>query len=356
MAYRTADHERWKKMDFVVGVEVHLSGNHTCKGRDGKPHKFEDICDQLAGKYPKDFKFTGWHPHCRCFATSILKTDKEIAEDTRRILRGERPTGESENTVEDVPEGFNDWLEKNEERIERANTLPYFLRDNRHLLSSAKHGYTGDRFGHSMTRKEKAAIEGHQELHDYSPEQERNFRDITEATGYQRGEPMTFDDADNGRANTVGDKDNCAVCVLVHELRLRGYDITALLYNRKENAFTSLSGDTRSIWLTKKGKIPEFTSKIGGSEREIALKIERATQGIGSRYHLGWDNKMGRGHIITAVRTKEGLILYDPQKNEYFSLSEIVQEMHPESKLELLRVDRLLVNPNSLNKLTQSVV
>lgn len=76
----------------------------------------------------------------------------------------------------------------------------------------------------------------------------------------------------------------------------------------------------------------------------------------GSRYHLGWDNKMGRGHIITAVRTKEGLIIYDPQKNEYFSLSEIIQEMHPESKLELLRVDRLLVNSNSLNKLTQSVV
>ncbi|MBR3455746.1 MAG: hypothetical protein IKH26_10515 [Bacteroidaceae bacterium] len=30
-AYRTADHERWQQMDFVVGQEVHLSGNHTCK-------------------------------------------------------------------------------------------------------------------------------------------------------------------------------------------------------------------------------------------------------------------------------------------------------------------------------------
>ena len=55
----TADHERWQKMDFVVGIEIHLSGNHTCKGRDGKPHAFADICDQLQGKYPKDFKFTG---------------------------------------------------------------------------------------------------------------------------------------------------------------------------------------------------------------------------------------------------------------------------------------------------------
>ena len=49
MAYRTADHERWQNQDFVVGIEIHLSGNHTCKGRDGKPHRFEDICDQLQG-------------------------------------------------------------------------------------------------------------------------------------------------------------------------------------------------------------------------------------------------------------------------------------------------------------------
>ena len=36
IAYRTADHERWKQMDFVVGIEIHLSNNHTCRGRDGK--------------------------------------------------------------------------------------------------------------------------------------------------------------------------------------------------------------------------------------------------------------------------------------------------------------------------------
>ena len=134
MAYRTADHERWKKMDFVVGIEIHLSNNHTCLGRDGKPHTFTDICDQLQGRYPKDFKFTGWHPHCRCYATSILKTDEELAEDTRRILRGEQPTEGSENTVEDVPGGFKDWLKDNEERIERAKTLPYFMKDNKKLI------------------------------------------------------------------------------------------------------------------------------------------------------------------------------------------------------------------------------
>ncbi len=133
MAYRTADHERWQQLDFVVGIEVHLSGNHTCKGRDGKPHRFEDICDQLKGKYPKDFKFTGWHPHCRCYATSILKTEEELEADTQKMLRGEPTDGESVNKVEEPPKGFSDWVEKNEKRIaeaKKSGTLPGFVREN----------------------------------------------------------------------------------------------------------------------------------------------------------------------------------------------------------------------------------
>ena len=109
---------------------MHLSGNHTCKGRDGKPHKFTDICDQLKGKYPKDFKFTGWHPHCRCHATSIMKTEEEMEADTQRILDGEPVTGESVNAVTDVPEGFKKWVEENEGRIAGAASLPPFISDN----------------------------------------------------------------------------------------------------------------------------------------------------------------------------------------------------------------------------------
>lgn len=154
MAYHTADHERWQNLDFVVGIEVHLSGNHTCKGRDGKPHRFTDICDRLAGKYPKDFKFTGWHPHCRCYATTILKTEEEMDADMQKIMAGEPVTGESANSVTEPPEGYSKWVQENEGRIERVQSLPYFLKDNRHLISSSKHGYTGDRFGHSMTRKD----------------------------------------------------------------------------------------------------------------------------------------------------------------------------------------------------------
>nr|DAO98923.1 MAG TPA: minor capsid protein [Caudoviricetes sp.] len=139
IAYRTADHLRMQELDFVVGVEINLSENHTCLGADGKPHRFHDICDDLKGKYPKTFKFTGWHPHCRCYATPILKTEEEFDADTERILQGEEPTEGSENAVDDLPDEFKAWAKENKERIDAATargSLPYFIKDNESLVDS----------------------------------------------------------------------------------------------------------------------------------------------------------------------------------------------------------------------------
>ena len=127
IAYRSADYLRRTQLDFVVGIEIHLSNNHTCLGRDGKPHPFTDICDELKGKYPKWFDFKGWHPACRCFTTSILKTDEEIERDMDGIDRG------SVNEVKDMPPQWTKWLEKNQERVDMSaalGKLPYFIKDN----------------------------------------------------------------------------------------------------------------------------------------------------------------------------------------------------------------------------------
>ena len=145
IAYMTADYERWKNLDFVVGIRVVLSNNHTLNGQP-----FHDICDDLSapqgstntkgkGCYPKDFKFTGWHPLCRCHAVAILKTDEEIAEDTRRILGGEPLDDKSMNRVDDVPGEFKKWLDDNEERAKRSYSVPYFIKDNEKYLPK---GYT----------------------------------------------------------------------------------------------------------------------------------------------------------------------------------------------------------------------
>lgn len=125
MAYRQAENLRWQQMDFVVGYEIKLSNNHTCNG-----NPFQDICDILAGKYPKDFQWTGWHPLCRCYKIPILKTEEEFWEWDGRS----EATTASVNEVKDVPDAFKKWVLDNQERISTAkkrNTLPYFLRDNK---------------------------------------------------------------------------------------------------------------------------------------------------------------------------------------------------------------------------------
>lgn len=130
IAFRTADYERWQQLDFVVGFEVKLSNNHPVT----------DICDYLKGRYPKDFKYTGWHPHCRCYVVSILKTLEEMQADNELILQGGEPSEGSVNTVTDVPQGFKDWIENNTSRIVRANQLPYFMTDNAKYVSSIMQG------------------------------------------------------------------------------------------------------------------------------------------------------------------------------------------------------------------------
>jgi hypothetical protein len=121
MAYREADAARWDELPFVVGYEVHLSGRHP------EP----DICDDLKGKYPKDFKFRGWHPHCFCYCTTILSTDEEFDEMQRRILDGEDVSNmHSENEVTDVPEGMKDWISDNADRAKSWSSVPNFIKDN----------------------------------------------------------------------------------------------------------------------------------------------------------------------------------------------------------------------------------
>lgn len=121
IAYRTADYDRYQDLPFVIGIEIKTSGNH--------PES--DICDELAGEYPKDFLWTGWHPNCRCYQVPILAKPDEVEKMTDAIMEGEDPNNVPvEGRITDVPDNFNSWVGKNMERIIDAQRLPYFLRDN----------------------------------------------------------------------------------------------------------------------------------------------------------------------------------------------------------------------------------
>ena len=120
MAYRQAENQRWQQMDFVVGYEIKLSGSH----------HVDDICDQLKGKYPKTFVWTGWHPNDMCYKIPILKTEEEF---WAWNGRGESTT-DSVNEVKDVPDGFKQWVDDNIHRAKSWENTPYFIRDNKDFI------------------------------------------------------------------------------------------------------------------------------------------------------------------------------------------------------------------------------
>ncbi|GHV71866.1 hypothetical protein FACS189420_8220 [Bacteroidia bacterium] len=138
MAYREADWERWQQLDFVVGFEIHVSERHAewleKVWNKAHPGKLE-ICDKMAGKYPKWFKFKGWHPQCMCYVTPILNDYDEFRENRvsrfKAALNGdEYKKYASKNAITDVPQGFKDWVAENEANQNGWSSTPYFIKDN----------------------------------------------------------------------------------------------------------------------------------------------------------------------------------------------------------------------------------
>lgn len=111
IAYRSADYERWSKQDFILGIEVHRSANNRgpCK-----------ICDAMVGKYPKTFKFTGFHPFCICFATPITMEPEDFAD---FLLNDTVPQGQ---TITDIPQAAKDFVSENKDGLQSA----FWYKDN----------------------------------------------------------------------------------------------------------------------------------------------------------------------------------------------------------------------------------
>ena len=110
-AYRSADYERWSKQDFILGIEIHRSANNRgpCK-----------ICDAMVGKYPKTFKFTGFHPFCICFATPITMEPENFA---YFLLNDTVP---KEQVITDIPQGAKDFVIENKDGLQSA----FWYKDN----------------------------------------------------------------------------------------------------------------------------------------------------------------------------------------------------------------------------------
>ena len=128
MAYRAADNARWEQLDFILGIHIQPSESHP------QP----DICDELAGNYPKTFKFTGWHPQCFCVMTPILPKDDELEAMADAKLEGKEYTPETP-AITDYPDNFKEFVRDNADNINKARergTEPYFIRNNAGVIDN----------------------------------------------------------------------------------------------------------------------------------------------------------------------------------------------------------------------------
>ena len=288
------------------------------------------ICAALDGKiFDVDTLMPGInaapiHPHCRC-STSAEYNDEQYREEYNKLLQDIKDGKAPEDLIP----------EKELEKILPKKSIPENIK---------KGTPEYDRYKQS----------------DYYPEK------IGKIGGklVKKGKPMTFEEADNGKANpryrsrtatADGYATNCQTTVVAHEARLRGYDISAVP-NTPRSTASKLAKDTTSIWTTPDGKQPRktFINSKNFDEFQIDM-INRLKPG--ERYHIsfGWKGQR-MGHIITIESTMSdaGFKIYDPQSNHEISETAKLQNYFKRVNLRsvgLLRVDDLLFHEPMLNKI-----
>ena len=113
-SYLLADHNRWLSMDIIIGVSISTSGVHETK----------DICDELAGVYPKTFILLGWHLCCHCHITPVMVSETNF----KAYLRGVEKLNNAQIT--EMPENFTKFVEKNKEQIAKMKIQPDWVKYN----------------------------------------------------------------------------------------------------------------------------------------------------------------------------------------------------------------------------------
>ena len=357
MSYRTADYERWSEQDFILGIEIHRSANNRgpCK-----------ICDAMVGKYPKTFKFTGFHPFCICFATPITMEPDSFAD----FLLND--TVAQEQVITDIPKTAKDFVDENKNRVQSA----FWYKDNFSEEGDLQRERTPqpttpEVIKVSRTKRIKTDAEKNDIQKRWDERFVRNFNQtkIEQKIGIKRGKEMTFEEANELRGNINFGKGyeygvNCQSCVVSNELRRRGYDVTALPNLKKAgNIPYELSGKTNWAWIDPKTMTTPVKKKAGGVydiTRTGALKsknISALTKDIielvkePGRYHIDFSWKSGNsGHIITLEKKTDGkIVIYDPQNGEIVNWANLSKRIKLQNGVNVLRVDNLLVNTDIIN-------
>lgn len=361
MSYRTADYERWSKQDFILGIEIHRSANNRgpCK-----------ICDAMVGKYPKTFKFIGFHPFCICFATPITMEPDNFAD---FLLNDTVP---QEQVITDIPKTTKDFVDENKNGVQSA----FWYKDNFSKEGDLQRERTPqpttpEVIKVSRTKRIKTDAEKNDIQKRWDDRFVRNFNQskIEQKIGIKRGEDMTFEEANELRGN-IGYGEgrefsvNCQSCVVANELRRRGYDVTALPNLKKEgNIPYELSGKTNWAWIDPETmQTPEKKQAGGQYVSGLDIKSKTLTQlnkelneltKEAGRYHIDFMWKDGKGgHIITVDRLENGSIrIYDPQIGRLGDWKVISKDISLKYGVNVLRVDNLLVNTDIIDRIVRKL-
>lgn len=293
MAYRTADYERYQRFDFVVGIEVHLSNNHNCKGVPNGD--FKDICDELQGRYPKDFKFVGWHPHCRCYVTSILKTPEEMEADEERIDRGEQPTTESENEVKDVPRGFTEWVKDNQERAKGWENMPYFIKQNPNYVENFEvNTYTPQEKKFTRAIKTKPSIEESLGLYLQKEYPDIPNTEVAAIYHYTRGDISAYRQLNKQLRNGELNEFNKAFSQLLSQGLSKLETTQETVYRTMRLNRTGLKEFVENAIEQKEVVFNGFTS--GSFSKEIAIELSKKNGKI----------KKNETDVLLVIKSKNG--------------------------------------------------
>lgn len=362
-AYRSADYERWSKQDFILGIEIQRSANNRgpCK-----------ICDAMVGKYPKTFKFTGFHPFCICFATPITMEPEEFAD---FLLNDTVPQGQ---TITDIPQTAKDFVDENKNGLQSA----FWYKDNfttegELQREKASKSITPEVIKVSRPKRIKTDAEKNDIQKRWEDRFVRNFNQtkIEQKIGIKKGKDMTFEEANELQGNINFGKSheygvNCQSCVVANELRRRGYNVTALPNLQKAgNIPYELSGKTNWAWIDPETMTTPVKKKAGGVydvTRTGALKsknISALTKEIielakePERYHIDFSWKSGNsGHIITLEKLVNGkIVLYDPQNGKIVNWADISKRIKLQYGVNVLRVDNLLVNTDIIDGIVRKL-
>lgn len=167
--------------------------------------------------------------------------------------------------------------------------------------------------------------------------------------GVSRGKPMSHKEADEGKCNPNyyqggGYFTNCQSCVVAYEMRRRGYDVEACVYEGKQNPIQRLLAQIQTNgWMNEDGSPALFEGVNVRNEQAVTANgekvnpiltrkgaIDEINRLVGEgRYCIEYSNKGTRssGHIVIAERVNGKVRIYDPQCNKFRTVEEIVDRM-----------------------------